>query len=327
MKPSVRYAPISSGRSSAEQPGLLLEVRARRVAERVALAAIARLEQVLARQLRRIREAPRRPQPRVQPLRRALRGLERQRHQRVRAQVLARRLRLVRQLADALARRRHEQRDVIALASRGPRRRARGGSTRSRQREAVRLALARERERLERHASRRARRCAACCRPAPPRRTATTARTFIAPRAALGLHRLDLALQLGCLHVAGVERLDEAAAEAQVAAVEHLRVDVAPHLVEVDALASRRAARRSGTRSGIGDVERDARARAASVSGGSSSAGAARRRVAGVASRADPLRAACARPGPSAGSACRARSSRRCSTRRCPRTTARSSCA
>ena len=47
------------------------------------------------------------------------------------------------------------------------------------------------------------------------------------------LHLLDVALQLDRFHISSGERVGEAAAEAQVAPEQHLRVDVAPNLVEI----------------------------------------------------------------------------------------------
>ena len=226
-------------------------------------------------------------------------------------------------LADALARGRHEHRDVIAIRSPVLRASRSAGSSRSLSATPSALRWRGKRERLRSARPRPARRCGSCCRRAPPRRTATTARTCIAPCAALRLHGLDLSLQLERLHVARLERLAEAAAEAEVAAVEHLRVDVAPDLVEVARLLDVAVeVRHRRDRHVDADAARcAARSRVAALAAG------VRERVAELLLEQLRLELRGARPDPSAGSACRGRSSRRCSRRRCRRTPARSACA
>src|SRR6185369_376293 len=96
-----------------EQGCLVRQFRAGRVAEAVALAAVAPLEAVDHRRLGRIREAPLLAQLPVQPLRRGLRGLDRERLERVAQQILAGVLELLGALAYALAGRRDEERDGI----------------------------------------------------------------------------------------------------------------------------------------------------------------------------------------------------------------------
>ncbi len=121
MKPSVSAMPISSGRSRSNSDPLILQRRAGRIAERVALAAVLGAEAVHHRQRRIVRETPLPAQPRVQPLGRRLGRLERQRLHRVALEVLAARPEVGRQLAHARSRRDREQHDIVAARRAPPR--------------------------------------------------------------------------------------------------------------------------------------------------------------------------------------------------------------
>ena len=79
MNSSESCTPISSGRSSLEQVGLILQPRAGRIAERVALAAVVGLEAVEHRHVGRVGEAPQRADLGVQQLGVGLGGLQRER--------------------------------------------------------------------------------------------------------------------------------------------------------------------------------------------------------------------------------------------------------
>jgi len=83
-----------------EERGLGIEVGAGGIPERVPLAPVAGLEQLFARRAFGVREPPRSPYLRVYPLGRRFGRLERERLQRVRAQVLAGDLRALREVAD-----------------------------------------------------------------------------------------------------------------------------------------------------------------------------------------------------------------------------------
>src|SRR5690606_11741597 len=89
------------GLERRKQGTLAFEIGTGRVAEGVALAAVPRREAVSHRQLRRIREPPRGPQPGVQAFRRRLGELERNRGPGVAPEVFA----LLLELLDPLAHR------------------------------------------------------------------------------------------------------------------------------------------------------------------------------------------------------------------------------
>ncbi len=95
---------------------LILQVRAGRISEAVALAAIARREALVHRHGGRVGEAPILADAAVQPFGAAFRRLEPQRLDGVHEQVLARLLGLLGALADARSRSDHKYRDVIAPA-------------------------------------------------------------------------------------------------------------------------------------------------------------------------------------------------------------------
>ncbi len=93
---------------------LIVEIGARRIAEAITLAVILRGEAVVHGRGGRIGEAPVLADAAVQPLRGAFGGFNRQRLDGVRFQELACLFPLFGALSDALARRHHEQRHVIA---------------------------------------------------------------------------------------------------------------------------------------------------------------------------------------------------------------------
>src|SRR5262249_21386589 len=123
-----------------EQRGLVGELGTRRVAEAVALAAVAGLEAVLHRDVGRIGDAPRLAELAMEALRGGLGGLDRERLERVAEQVLARVLELLRARADALAGGRDEHGDRVA------RRRSRDRMDEVREAEPLARDLAGERE-------------------------------------------------------------------------------------------------------------------------------------------------------------------------------------
>ena len=96
IMPSVSCTPISSGLQQLPDPLLIVQIRTRRIAEAVALAAILRREPLVHRHRRRIGEAPVLADAAMQPLGRAFRRLDRQRLDRVRLEKLARLLPLLR---------------------------------------------------------------------------------------------------------------------------------------------------------------------------------------------------------------------------------------
>src|ERR1035437_3350262 len=95
---------------------LIVQVGARRVAEAVALAVILRCEAIVHGYGGRIGEAPILADAAVQPLRRGLGGLDGQRLNGMRLEESALLFPLLALLADARARRHHQQRQMIALA-------------------------------------------------------------------------------------------------------------------------------------------------------------------------------------------------------------------
>ena len=104
---------MSAGCEQLEQQPLAGEIGARRIAEAVAAAVVARREDLLIADLGRIGEAPLGAQLAVQPLGGGLRGLERERRQRVALEVVARLLPAQRELARRVARGGDEERDVV----------------------------------------------------------------------------------------------------------------------------------------------------------------------------------------------------------------------
>ena len=90
IMPSVSCTPISSGLQQLPDALLVVQVRAGRIAEAVALAAIAGREALLHGHGRRIGEAPILADAAVQPLGAAFGGLDGQRLDRVRLEELAR---------------------------------------------------------------------------------------------------------------------------------------------------------------------------------------------------------------------------------------------
>ena len=208
----------------APQDGLVVEVGAGRVAEAVALAAVAGREAVLHRQLRRVRKAPLGAQPRVQPLRRRLGGLDGEGLDSVAGEELARLLGGQRTRAHPLARPDDEGRDRVADAA--ARRQHEVGEA-----QPPRPGLARELEdvrglELSGLVQHQVLAVGLGLEEAPHR-------PHPHPRRGLVLQRGDQRLQLGGLGIALLEQAREAAAQSEVLAVEHLRVEVGPHLAQV----------------------------------------------------------------------------------------------
>ena len=210
---------MSAGCEQLEQQPLAREIGTRRIAEAVAAAVVARREDLLIAGLGRIGEAPLGAQLAVQPLGGGLGGLERERRQRVALEVLALFLPAQRELARRVARGGHEQREVVLGQHEVGEAEAIAGGL-AREHPAPELALAvvavdgdalverSGREEAPHHAQREA-------------------------RARLLLHLVEHALELAVALVAfGLELLDRSA-QAEVLAVEHLRIDQRPHLVEV----------------------------------------------------------------------------------------------
>src|SRR5262249_29569920 len=95
--------------------GLIVQIRARWIAEAIALATIARCESLGHFHLRWIGEAPIFAHASVQPLRAALGGFNSEGLQAVRLEILARFFLCFRALAHAFAGGDHQEPDVIAL--------------------------------------------------------------------------------------------------------------------------------------------------------------------------------------------------------------------